>query len=83
MNYVRVVDDLGRVALPVEFCVALDIDDNDQVDVSFDGGKIILQKHVPGCIICSGADDAYKYAVHRYKEKPVCGDCNRKLSVLD
>ena len=42
----RYVDELGRVVLPLELRKQLDITGKQQVDITLDGDKIILQKSI-------------------------------------
>jgi len=69
MNVVRTVDELGRVALPIELRTALDINEKDQLDIFAEGNKIILQKHMPACFVCNSTN-----GIQGYNEKPLYGE---------
>ena len=67
---VRKVDELGRVAIPIELRRTLRIEEKDALEIYVDGERIILKKYEPACIFCGNADN-----VRNFKEKNICQDC--------
>lgn len=75
---VRPVDELGRIVLPKELRINMDINSKgDSVEIFIDDDKIILKKYHPACIFCSNADD-----VVYLNGKLVCRKCIKELSAL-
>ena len=75
---VRPVDELGRIVLPKELRINMDINNKgDSVEIFIDDDKIILKKYHPACIFCSNADD-----VVYLNGKLVCRKCIKELSTL-
>lgn len=73
---VRKVDELGRIVLPKELRVTLNIKEKDPLEIYVDDdGKIILKKYEPTCVFCGGMNDIVRF--HGYN---VCKDCRKKLS---
>lgn len=72
---VRKVDDLGRIVLPIELRRVLDIAERDELEISMDGDRIVLQKFEPACIFCGETNDLASYS-----GKNVCRSCIRKMS---
>lgn len=75
---VRAVDELGRIVLPKELRMSMDINSKgDAVEIFVDDDKIILKKYHPACIFCGNADDTVYL-----KGKLVCRKCVGELSSL-
>lgn len=72
---VRKVDELGRVVLPIALRRTLGIEEKDGLELYVDGEALILQKYVPRCIFCGGADD-----VKEFQGKVVCATCVAELA---
>lgn len=71
----RRMDELGRIVLPMEVRKAVGFVERDQFDIIAADGRIIIQRHMPGCIICRSEED-----VKKYKDKDICGLCYSKLT---
>ena len=65
---IRKVDELGRIAIPIELRRAMDIKtnkekgslekkDGDSVEIFTDGEHIVLKKYQPGCHCCGSIDN--------------------------
>jgi AbrB family transcriptional regulator, transcriptional pleiotropic regulator of transition state genes len=67
----RRVDDLGRVVLPVEMRRRLAIAPGDALDITVDGGALVLRKVEARCVFC----DTDGPGLQPYRGKPVCPDC--------
>lgn len=71
---VRKVDELGRIAIPIELRRTLDIAEKDALEIYVDGEQIILKKYEPSCIFCKDARE-----VINYKGKNVCKKCLEEM----
>ena len=73
---VRKVDELGRIALPIELRRNLGIEIIDSMEIYVDEDMIVLKKHIPACMFCGNAND-----ITEFKGKKVCKDCKGELNV--
>ncbi|WP_039242616.1 AbrB/MazE/SpoVT family DNA-binding domain-containing protein [Clostridium botulinum] len=71
---VRKIDDLGRIAIPIELRRNLDITGRNPLEIYVDGEEIILKKYQPACIFCGEAKE-----VMNYKGKSICKKCLEEL----
>jgi transcriptional pleiotropic regulator of transition state genes len=71
----RPIDDLGRVVILKEIRTSLEIPNGTYMEFSVDGGKIILEKAVKGCVFC-GDPEAAK---DTFMGKPICAACKLGL----
>ncbi len=71
---VRNVDNLGRIALPIEIRDNMDIDSKDPLEIYTDEDKIIFKKYETGCHFCGNEGDNI---IH--KDKQVCKSCLKEL----
>ncbi len=67
---VRKVDDLGRLVIPAETRKLFHIHEGDQLAISVEGDRIILQKQDASCTFCGSTKE-----VTRYKGKGLCASC--------
>lgn len=75
---VRSVDKQGRVVIPNEMRKQLNIEnENDSVEIFFNGDNIIIRKYRPACFICNTLDE-----IVNYKGYNVCVNCIEKLQKL-
>lgn len=71
---VRLVDELGRIVLPIELRKTLDISIKDPLEIFIDDKRILLKKYAPGCVFCNEAHD-----VVGFKGKYICKRCLQGL----
>ena len=71
---VRPVDNLGRIVIPVELRMALDINRGDSLEIFVENSNIVLRKYEPACIFCGSLDE-----VRVFKGKNICGDCSKEI----
>jgi len=72
---VRRIDELGRVVLPKELRITLNIHERDPLEIYVDeDGGIILKKSESACVFCSSKDD-----VLLFKGQSVCRQCMEKM----
>ena len=72
---VRNVDELGRVVIPKEMRKRLGIGNNDPVEISIEGERIVIEKYRMCCHFCSSAD-----GVIEFKGRNICRRCIEELS---
>lgn len=74
-GYVRAMDELGRVVLPIGLRRELEIEPKDGVEIYVNGEDIILRKYLPSCVFCGeheGLDD--------FRGRLVCGECRTTIA---
>jgi transcriptional pleiotropic regulator of transition state genes len=71
---VRKIDELGRIVLPSELRRVFGIREGDELDISVDGDRIILQKRRDVCLFCSAESPEIEF-----KGRRVCRDCAGEL----
>lgn len=76
---VRMVDNLGRIVLPIELRRQLEIEEKDPLEIFVDGSDIVLRKHGMRCALC-GEDNANQLL--NYNGKTICTACATKLGHL-
>lgn len=74
---VRKIDELGRVVLPSELRRVFGIHEGDELEISVDGERIILNKRLDVCIFCSAEEPLV-----RFKDRRVCENCAGELGKL-
>ena len=72
---VRKIDELGRIVLPSELRRVFGIHEGDQLEISVDGDRVILQKRQDVCVFCSAESPALEYRGRR-----VCETCAAELN---
>jgi transcriptional pleiotropic regulator of transition state genes len=72
---VRRIDDLGRVVLPKEMRISLDMNPGDPVEIAVENKNIIISKPVDGCAICGGLTEPYV----EFGGKKICAKCKSML----
>lgn len=75
---IRPVDELGRIVLPIELRNTLDINIRDGLEIYTDENKILLKKHVVGCIFCGEMKNT-----EIFKDKEICSKCKENLFNID
>jgi transcriptional pleiotropic regulator of transition state genes len=69
-SVVRKIDELGRIVLPSEIRRVFGIREGDELDISVDGEKVILQKRQDICLFCGAENPGVTY-----RERRVCDSC--------
>jgi AbrB family transcriptional regulator, transcriptional pleiotropic regulator of transition state genes len=67
---VRKIDELGRIVLPSEIRRVFGIREGDELDISVDGERVILQKRQDVCLFCGAENPTVVY-----RERRVCENC--------
>ena len=71
---VRKIDELGRIVLPSELRKVFGIHEGDELEISVDGERVVLQKRHDVCVFCSAESPTVEF-----KGRRVCSDCVHKL----
>lgn len=74
---VRKIDELGRIVLPSEIRRVFGIHEGNELDISVDGEKIILQKRRDVCLFCSAENPTIDF-----RDRKVCETCAGELGKL-
>jgi AbrB family transcriptional regulator, transcriptional pleiotropic regulator of transition state genes len=72
---VRRIDELGRVVLPSEIRRVFGIHEGDELDISVEDERVILEKRRDLCLFC-GAESPDVL----FKGRRVCDSCVREMS---
>jgi transcriptional pleiotropic regulator of transition state genes len=71
---IRKLDELGRIVLPRELRIKLDLNEKDPMEIFIDGSMIVLKKYETSCIFCGGED-----TIVQLNDKLICKKCMKKL----
>ena len=71
---VRKIDELGRIVLPSELRRVFGIREGDELEISVDGNRVILEKRQDVCLFCSAEDNLITF-----EGRAVCRSCAGKL----
>ena len=74
-QFVRKVDNMGRIVLPAEYRKKTGIGDLAEVRITEKDGKIIIEKLAPCCKMCGGETNLNK-------EMEICEECIAKIKAL-
>lgn len=74
---VRKIDELGRIVLPSELRRIFGIHEGDELEISVEGERVILQKRADVCVFCSAEDP-----VVSYRERAICAACAEEIGEL-
>lgn len=74
---VRKIDELGRIVLPSELRRVFGIREGDQLEISVDGDRVILEKRRDVCTFCSAESPSIDY-----KGRKVCESCAGELGQM-
>lgn len=75
-GYVRKLDMLGRLVVPMEIRKTLDINENDKLEFYVENSSIIIKKFIPVCDFCGAEDD-----LEIFHDKPICKKCIEELKI--
>lgn len=71
---VRKIDELGRIVLPSELRRVFGIREGEELEISVEGERVILQKRDDLCLFCGAEEPAVEYRGRR-----VCQGCAAEL----
>ena len=71
---VRKIDELGRIVLPSELRRVFGLREGDELEISVDGERVILEKRRDVCIFCSAESPQIEYSGRR-----ICEACATEI----
>ena len=74
---VRRIDELGRVVLPSELRRVFNLHEGDELEISVEGDRIILQKRQDVCLFCSAENPEFTF-----KQRRICINCASEILQL-
>ncbi len=74
-SVIRRIDDMGRIVIPKNLRDQLEIVDDDEIEITDDGDRLILRKYRPRCTFCGNTEQLLAY-----KGKFICRKCVDILS---
>jgi AbrB family transcriptional regulator, transcriptional pleiotropic regulator of transition state genes len=75
---VRKIDELGRIVLPSEIRKVFAIHEGDELDISVEGERVILEKRQDLCLFCGAESPSVVF-----KGRRVCESCVREMASVD
>lgn len=80
-GFIRKLDKVGRVMIPADLRVALNLRENDYIEFSVSGSKLLLEKYATHCMLCGGTEEVYSLY---YRDRPftVCHECATSITGL-
>ena len=73
--FVRDMDSLGRVVIPMEIRRTMAINPGDGIEIFAEHDTIMLRKHISVCFYCNGVK-----GVKQYNKAYLCEVCSGKLT---
>ena len=75
---IRGIDEVGRIVIPKEYRRMLKVNDKeDSLEISMEGDRIVLRKHMPACTFCGSADGMIEYSGYK-----ICRNCVDNLEQI-
>ena len=74
--FVRKIDELGRIVLPIEIRKCLDIKERDSLEISLKADGIFIKKEGNFCIFCNS-----NVNLKSFNEKNICENCIKKVTL--
>lgn len=68
--FIRKIDELGRIVLPIEIRKTLNIKEKDSINISLMDNGVFLQKREPSCIFCGTTVNLFVVS-----DKFICKKC--------
>ncbi len=72
---IKSIDKLGRLVIPKELRVMLNLNPGDLLRIEAEGDKLLIEPYRPDCVFCGGTPAAFKF-----KGKNVCAYCYKEIS---
>ena len=73
-HFVRKIDELGRIVVPIELRKILDIKERDSLGISLTDEGIFIKKEKPSCIFCNSTIN-----IKSFYSKNICNNCINSL----
>lgn len=72
--FVRKIDELGRIVLPIEIRQSLSIKEKDSLEIFIKDDGIFIQKTIPFCVFCNSTQN-----LKNFSDKNICNKCISNL----
>ncbi len=72
--FVRKIDELGRIVLPIEIRQNLDIKEKDPLEIFLKDDGIFIKKKRLSCIFCNS-----DLSLKTFSDKPICQHCINRI----
>ena len=72
--FVRKIDELGRIVLPIEIRQSLDIKEKDPLEILMKDDGVFIKKDIASCVFCNSTND-----LKTFSEKNICKKCIENL----
>ena len=69
-HFIRKIDELGRIVIPIELRKILDIKERDSLGISLTDNGIFIKKEKNSCIFCNSTAD-----LKSLNNKNICTNC--------
>lgn len=73
-NFIRKIDELGRIVIPIEMRKILDIKERDSLGISLNEDGIFIKKEEPSCVFCNSNNK-----LKSFYGKNICKNCIKNL----
>ncbi len=76
---IRLIDELGRIALPKEVRDTLDFNEKTPVEIRVNetNNEVVLKKHTFSCMYCGATEE-----LKEYSQKHICSACRKAIAAL-
>lgn len=68
--FIRKIDELGRIVLPIEIRQSLDIKEKDSLEIFIKDDGVFIKKNIPSCVFCNSTQNLIYFS-----EKNICPNC--------
>jgi len=73
-NFIRRIDELGRVVIPIEIRKVLDIKERDSLIIFLNDDGVFIKKEMPSCVFCNSIT-----SLKSFYSKNICENCIKNL----
>ncbi|MDR1066096.1 MAG: AbrB/MazE/SpoVT family DNA-binding domain-containing protein [Clostridiales bacterium] len=70
-GFVRKIDELGRIVLPMELRKSLQIEEKDSFEIFVDEGRIVLQKYEQGDLFTGELNNLVEYKGKKFSKATI------------
>ncbi len=74
-EYVRKIDKLGRIVVPMEYRKRCGLDIDDEASITEENGRIIIKRKIPACKLCGATEKLNS-------EVSLCEECIKRVKNL-
>ena len=72
--FIRKIDELGRVVVPIELRKIFDIKERDSLEITLNDSGIFIKKEKPSCVFCNSTTN-----LKSFYNKNICNACIKIL----